>query len=163
MCSTVYIPDCADRTIFCSEPPFPERSVMNFTIKTNPNSNREYGTKIEYSCPERLHFFDYPVGDNFISYYYTKNINAINVTCNQDGWASISWVLENQKSSNFFLKSLRGYSHSIEIINWKTKSKFLWTISIFLNICIFFSYWLSSNKLKIRLNICFNHLVLFAL
>ncbi len=85
MCSSVTIPDCADRTILCSELPIPERSVMNFTMKPNPNTNREYKTIIEYSCPERLHFFDYPVGKNFISYYYTKNINMITVTCNKDG------------------------------------------------------------------------------
>lgn len=85
MCSSVTIPDCADRTILCSEPPIPERSVMNFTMKPNQNSNKEYGTKIEYWCPDRMHFFDYPVGENFVSYYYTKNINMITVTCNKDG------------------------------------------------------------------------------
>ena len=85
MCPFVIIPDCVDRTILCSEPPIPERSVMNFTSKPNPNSNREYGTTIEYFCPDRLHFFDYPVDDNFVSYFYTKNINSIVVSCNQDG------------------------------------------------------------------------------
>ena len=39
---------------------------------------------IEYSCPDKMFYFDYPVGDKFISYYYTVNINAINVTCNKD-------------------------------------------------------------------------------
>ena len=39
---------------------------------------------IEYTCPDKMFYFDYPVGDKFISYYYTVNINAINVTCNKD-------------------------------------------------------------------------------
>ena len=85
MCTSVTIPDCVDRTILCSEPPIPDRSVMNFTSKPNLNSSKQFGTMIEYSCPDRSHFFDYPVGENFVSYYYTKNINAINVTCNHDG------------------------------------------------------------------------------
>jgi hypothetical protein len=43
-------------------------------------------TSIEYTCPERNFYFDYPVGSNFVSYYYTNNINDINVTCNHDGY-----------------------------------------------------------------------------
>ena len=40
------------------------------------------GTSIEYFCPDRNHYFDYPVDEPFISFYYSTNINSINVTCN---------------------------------------------------------------------------------
>jgi hypothetical protein len=52
----------------------------------NPNSNREFMTSLQYTCPQRLHYFDFPVGNNFVSYYYTKNINSINVTCTKEGY-----------------------------------------------------------------------------
>ena len=60
-------------------------------IKTNPNSqnNKEIGTTILYSCPEEKYYFDYPVGENFTSFYNTININSINVTCNEDRWTLI--------------------------------------------------------------------------
>ncbi len=67
-----------------SDPPVPERSLMSFKSKPDPDNNREIGTTILYTCPEEKFYFDYPVGDNFISYYNTININNINVTCNQD-------------------------------------------------------------------------------
>ena len=40
------------------------------------------GSRIEYFCPYRLHYFDYPVEEPFISFYYTTNIAAINISCN---------------------------------------------------------------------------------
>ena len=64
----------------------------------NPNSYREFTTTIEYSCPQRLNYFDYPVGSPFVSYFYTTNINSINITCNKDGYdlsASVAWIPSN--------------------------------------------------------------------
>ncbi len=69
-----------------SDPPIPERSEMNYKSNPNPANNKELGTTILYSCPEEKYYFDYPVGDNFTSFYNTININALNVTCNQDGY-----------------------------------------------------------------------------
>ena len=84
-CSYASIPACADRRIYCSEPPQPERSSIVVSTKPNLLNNRQYLTAIQYSCPDTKFFFDYPVGSNFVSYYYTNNVNSINVTCNHDG------------------------------------------------------------------------------
>jgi hypothetical protein len=36
------------------------------------------------TSPDPKHFFDFPAND-FVSYYYTTNINSLNVTCTKDG------------------------------------------------------------------------------
>ena len=59
---------------------------MNFKSKPNSANSKEFGTTILYSCPEEKYYFDYPVGDNFTSFYNTLNINAISVTCNNNGY-----------------------------------------------------------------------------
>ena len=84
-CAYARIPSCADRRIYCTEPPQPERATIKVTNKPNTLNNRQYLTSIEYACPDKKYYFNYPVGDNFVSYYYTNNVNSINVTCNQDG------------------------------------------------------------------------------
>ena len=51
------------------------------------------GTSIEYFCPDRNHYFDYPVDEPFISFYYSTNINSINVTCNPNAiWDVVGGV-----------------------------------------------------------------------
>ena len=84
-CSYVLIPACVDRTIRCDPPPSPAKANINFVTEPNPEDLSEYGTSIEFECPDRLHYFDYPVDQPFISFYYTTNINYVNVSCNQDG------------------------------------------------------------------------------
>ena len=84
-CSYVLIPACVDRTIRCDPPPSPAKANINFVTEPNPDDLSEYGTSIEFECPDRLHYFDYPVEQPFVSFYYTTNINYVNVSCNQDG------------------------------------------------------------------------------
>ena len=84
-CSYVSIPACVDRTIRCDPPPSPDKANNNVLTQSNPNALDEYGTSIEFECPDRLHYFDYPVEEPFISFYYTININYVNVSCNRDG------------------------------------------------------------------------------
>ena len=84
-CTYATIPDCVDRTINCTMPPLTEAALIEVFDNTDPNNIREYQTSLQYSCTEKQHYFDYPVGNTFKSYYYTTNINSINVTCNQDG------------------------------------------------------------------------------
>ncbi len=83
-CSFLAIPPCEDRSILCTPPPRPDKADITFIQKPNPLSDHELETIIEYFCPDRLHYFDYPVGNNFISFFYTTNINYINITCNAD-------------------------------------------------------------------------------
>ena len=83
-CEYVQIPQCVDRAILCSDPPMPARAKIDF-IKRPDLERYEHKTEIHYKCPDRNHYFDYSVGNDFISYAYTENIKAINVTCNQNG------------------------------------------------------------------------------
>ena len=86
LCSFLNVPACVDRTVRCSPPPNPvAKSDMVIIDRPNPNAMDEMGTVIEYSCPDRMHYFDYPVEEPFISFYYTTNIDYINVTCNLNG------------------------------------------------------------------------------
>ena len=81
-CSYVLIPGCVDRTVKCSPPPNPAKAKITIKDRPNPNANDEMGTSIEYYCPDRLHYFDYPFDEPFVSFYYTTNINYVNVSCN---------------------------------------------------------------------------------
>jgi hypothetical protein len=85
-CQYVRIPDCVDRTVRCTEPPTPAKALKTITQYSQTGEIDELGTSIDYTCPDRLHYFDYPVAEPFISFYYTNNINDINVTCNDDGY-----------------------------------------------------------------------------
>jgi hypothetical protein len=68
-----------------SSRPISAAATIVISNQPNPLSQSDYATALEYSCPQRLHFFDYPVADPFVSFYYTTNINRVNVTCNKDG------------------------------------------------------------------------------
>ena len=84
-CENVYIPDCADRTIRCSKPPSnPIMSEVKILYETDPNITDVYKTHIEYTCPQWQHYFDYPVENPFISFFYTNNIDKIEIVCNKD-------------------------------------------------------------------------------
>ena len=103
-CDDVLIPSCVDRAIRCTHPPNPERSDIIFHNKPD-EQGREYKTEITYQCPGRLHYFDYPVGDDFISFYYTDNINEISVECNQDSQWEVTGGLINQTCSDPILRN----------------------------------------------------------
>ena len=103
-CDTVMLPDCADRSIKCSSPPYPGGDETELTwykppdtrLETKPEPlDNENGTRIEYECTGRRYFFDYPFNET-LSYYYTTNINYINVTCTKEGWVfRISVICNN--------------------------------------------------------------------
>jgi hypothetical protein len=86
-CQFLKIPDCVDRTINCTQPPYPSNANISVISQTNPNSLIEYGTELLYNCPDIKHYFDYPVGYNFISYNFTDNIDTINITCTKNRYA----------------------------------------------------------------------------
>ena len=87
------IPDCVDRTIKCSNPPLiddgGETELTWYKPPTNkltkmPDLNNEKGTKIDYRCKSRRYFFDYP-NPQGLSFYYTENVDSIDVTCTKEG------------------------------------------------------------------------------
>ena len=104
MCDNVNIPACADRTIYCTLPPKPEGATWNILNAPNPSNLGEYLTSLVIYCPDTKHYFDYPVGPNFTSFYYTTNINSISLTCNQDrcvqSVSCVALTLYNSKSIN---------------------------------------------------------------
>ena len=92
-CEKVLIPDCVDRTIKCSSPPIIDDGgetklswykPPDTKLDGMPSLNNENGTRIDYQCTSRRYFFDYAY-DTDVSFYYTQNIDSINVTCTKDG------------------------------------------------------------------------------
>ena len=88
-CRTITQPMCHDRTIRCSPPPEPLGALITYPAIVTTEDYSEYKTTINYRCPGRKHAFGYPVGPDFVSYYYTVNIKEIEISCNKDG----SWVV----------------------------------------------------------------------
>ena len=83
-CPVVFQPMCVDRTIRCSAPPNPAGANID-VLHTYIDDLAEVNTTIHYTCPGRKHFFDYPVSEDFVSYYYETNINDTTIACNNDG------------------------------------------------------------------------------
>ena len=42
-------------------------------------------TKIRYKCKQESHYFDYSVDPELPSFYFTKNIKELIITCNENG------------------------------------------------------------------------------
>ena len=84
-CEHFLSPMCVDRTIRCAAPPLPPNTNITFIVAPNPDDYSEVNTTIHYFCPEDKHYFNYPVGPDFVSYYYSTNLNDIKMTCNNDG------------------------------------------------------------------------------
>ena len=81
---------CQDRTIRCSTPPNPAGAVITYPNIVTTDDYSEYKTTINFLCPGRKHAFSYPVGDDFVSFYYTTNIHEIEMTCNKDRFWEVS-------------------------------------------------------------------------
>ena len=95
-CEDVVIPECVDRAILCTPPPMPARANIIYNKRPDPQ-RFEFKTEIQYQCPDRNHYFDYPVPDDFISFYYTDNIDTIDISCTQDG----NWEVVGQYERNY--------------------------------------------------------------
>ena len=42
-------------------------------------------TQIKYECKDDNHYFEYSYDTELPSYYFTKNIKSLTITCNEDG------------------------------------------------------------------------------
>ena len=83
-CASPVLPACVDRTPYCEEPPgLPEGAILENV--TRPAPGEEWmtvaGTVLKYSCPKANWSFDYALPDPFISYYYSNNIEEIQIEC----------------------------------------------------------------------------------
>lgn len=83
-CQEVLIPNCADRTINCTEPTSPAGAVVSIVNSPDPENLRSAGTEINFACTKPAHSFDYPIGPDFVSYYYEKSFNDITISCTND-------------------------------------------------------------------------------
>ena len=95
------IPDCADRTILCSEPPVLPNAKTTYLNEPDSNNHRIVGTEIHYECTKRGHAFDYPVGEDFVSYTYTENLNNIKIKCTKDSVWKVEGGIEGVTCDNF--------------------------------------------------------------
>jgi hypothetical protein len=83
-CTSVAIPECVDRRVYCNDPPeliIGHREV----ISGNLDSITLYGSQLRYECQEKDHHFDYQTPTDLQSFYYSTNINNISVKCNFNG------------------------------------------------------------------------------
>lgn len=79
---------CVDRTVRCAPPPRPVTPKTEILASPDPNDLRRMHTEIRYTCEKRNHYFDYPLSDNFVSYFYEPALNQIKLTCNKEGLGS---------------------------------------------------------------------------
>ena len=86
VCEDVIQPQCVDRTIRCNPLPggFGNEEI---TVVASPNTDdlTEFGTIIQWACPDKFHYFNYSIPADLISFHYSTNINETAFTCNQDG------------------------------------------------------------------------------
>ena len=64
---------------------------MEYLEEPNPNNHRQWGTKIQLTCEERNHYFDFSVPADLVSFFYSNNINRTTMYCNKDTY----WVFED--------------------------------------------------------------------
>ena len=81
-CKQIYIPDCVDRTVYCSQLPSPKDAVMTVLTQTNSRNLSQLGTSVMFSCPLEDWYFNHSTPLNLTSYFYSTNIKNTTLTCN---------------------------------------------------------------------------------
>ena len=86
-CLIPKIPDCVDKNKYCSYPPMlPASGKMQELERPLDDYLTVPGTKMYYYCPTPKWAFNYGYDEvNFVSYHFTKNINNLTITCNDQG------------------------------------------------------------------------------
>ena len=83
-CQSIFIPDCVDRNVYCSNVTSPANSTKSILVPTASNGLSILGTSFKFICPQNF-FFNYSLPKNFTSFYYATNVNSSTVTCNKYG------------------------------------------------------------------------------
>ena len=52
-------------------------------IQPNGENDYEYGTEVQFTCPQSKHYFDYSIPADLVSFFYSTNINTITLSCNK--------------------------------------------------------------------------------
>ncbi len=86
-CERIYIPDCEDRTVYCNNLRTPDDATKTLLEQPNHLNERERGTKVKFECPTHGYYFNYavPPAEEFVSYFYTKNLDYHILECNEFG------------------------------------------------------------------------------
>ena len=82
-CTSVYIPACVDRTVYCNPLTTPGNSSKSILAQPNPLNQVELGTSMRFTCPLPNYYFNYSVPSNLTSFFYSTNINSTTLTCNK--------------------------------------------------------------------------------
>jgi hypothetical protein len=85
-CAQPVIPACVDRNAYCTAPPdipaFARRDDLYRPLQDWINVP---DTKLRYYCAQNNWAFGYKTDPTAPSFYFTKNINNITITCNEKG------------------------------------------------------------------------------
>ena len=85
-CYQPVLPKCVDRNSYCSLPPqLPTLARRDDLYRPLQDWITVPDTKLRYYCPDKNWAFDYKTDPNAPSYYFTKNVNNITMTCNKKG------------------------------------------------------------------------------
>ncbi len=90
-CKEIYIPDCVDRTVYCSQLPSPDNANLTVLTQTNSKNFNQLGSSVMLSCPWEDWYFNYSTPINLTSYFYSTNIKNMTLTCNIYGWVNFSY------------------------------------------------------------------------
>lgn len=83
-CQSIFIPDCEDRNVYCSNLQKPANSTKILITQPVPGLNI-MGTVVTFTCTNRNWYFNYTTPPNLVSFYYSTNINTSTLSCNNYG------------------------------------------------------------------------------
>ena len=120
-CLIPEVPDCVDKNKYCSYPPMsPPLGKMLEKERPVDDYLTVPGTTMYYYCPTPNWAFNYGYDeDNFVSYHFTKNINEMTITCNDQGTKKLLGSFNCLFTIVSYLFTLQVFG--MLIILWKVK------------------------------------------
>lgn len=100
-CDLPIIPDCIDKTTYCSHPPtVPNGAEKEFIHQPNSNFDNTPSTMLTYSCTELGFAFDYSVDSAAKSFAFAHNIFKLTMVCTESGFWNVSDKVEDETCIN---------------------------------------------------------------
>ena len=85
-CEQPVIPACVDRNAYCTLPPdIPTDARRDELFRPLQDWITVPDTKLKYYCSKPNWAFNYNTDPAAPSFYFTKNINNLTITCNKNG------------------------------------------------------------------------------
>ena len=138
-CERVFIPDCHDRSVYCKSLTTPGNATKALIAQPNIDNEYEFGTKIQFTCQQHKHYFDYSVQEDLVSFFYSTNINQITLTCNEHKL----WTVQN---------GINGETCA----NKKSDNEELWCEDVIIPECVDRAIVCSEPPMPARANIIFS-------